>query len=261
MENASQNARAIFRFEKVMTLDRLANLLDSSTRTAQRRLKEWHAYRSYNKNGRYYVLPRSAEFDSSGIWKFKEILFSKHGNLRETLFYFLDRADAGLSAAELSHLLGLPAYSFLSRYNQSWDFSKDRRISEEQRGKREVLVRSQATEKLPCDAHSILILAELIKHPGACPEDLVRRVRRKGVAVGIGEVRNLLVHHSLLKKTLVFQLSGPYEFMSLLYGKASAQNIFSRRSRPFVLRLNLSGRNRNALAATISAFVKPKQET
>jgi len=221
MKNASQNALAIFRFKKVMTLDRLANLLDSSTRTAQRRLKEWHAYRSYNKNGRYYVLPRSAEFDSSGIWKCKDILFSEHGNLRGTLFYCIDRADAGLSAAELSHLLGLPAYSFLSRYNQSWGlpkekyqgvymyFSKDRRISAEQRRKREARVRSQATEKLPCDAHSILILAELIKHPGACPEDLVRRVRRKGVAVGIGEVRNLLVHHDVLKKTLVFQSSGP----------------------------------------------------
>ncbi|MCP4367645.1 MAG: hypothetical protein GY797_05970 [Deltaproteobacteria bacterium] len=221
MENVSQNALAIFRFEKVMTLDRLAKLLDSSTRTAQRRLKEWRAYRSYNKNGRYYVLPRNAEFDSSGIWKCNDIFFSEHGNLRDTLFYFIDRADAGLSAAELSHLLGLPAYSFLSRYNQNWDlpkekyqgvymyFSKDRDISEEQRRKREARVRSQATEKLPCDVHSIVILTELIKHPGTCVEDLARRVRRKGIAVGIGEVRNLLIHHDLLKKTLVFQPSGP----------------------------------------------------
>ena len=108
MENASQNALAIFRFEKVMTLDRLANLLDSSTRTAQRRLKEWHAYRSYNKNGRYYALARSANFDASGIWTYHGILFSQHGNLRETLEYFLDHADAGLSATELTHLLGIP---------------------------------------------------------------------------------------------------------------------------------------------------------
>ncbi len=221
MKNASQNALAIFRCEKVMTLERLANLLDSSTRTAQRRLKEWRAYRSYNKNGRYYGLPRSTEFNASGIWKCHDILFSQHGNLRATVFYFIDRADAGLSAAELSHLLGLRAYSFLSRYNQSWAlpkekyqgvymyFSKDRRISKEQRRKREALFRSQASGKLPCDAHSIVILAELIKHPGACPEDLVRRIRRKGVAVGSGEVRNLLVHHKVLKKTLVFQSSGP----------------------------------------------------
>jgi len=36
------------------------------------------------------------KFDSSGIWKFKDILFSRHGNLKDTFFYFVDNSDAGL---------------------------------------------------------------------------------------------------------------------------------------------------------------------
>ncbi len=126
MKNTKENALFVFQSEKVITIDRLAGLLDRSKRTAQRRLKEWRAYGSYNKNGRYYVLPQIAKFDSSGMWKFKNILFSKHGNLRDTLFYFVDNSPAGLSALELSEYLGLPVYSFLSRYNQSWNLPKEK---------------------------------------------------------------------------------------------------------------------------------------
>ncbi len=107
MKNESQNALEIFRSEKVLTLDRLASLLHSSTRTAQRRLKQWHASRSYTKNGRYYALPQSVEFETSGIWKYAGIVCSQHGNLRAPLVYVIDCADAGLSASALRHLLGV----------------------------------------------------------------------------------------------------------------------------------------------------------
>ncbi len=45
----------IFREEKVMTLKQLAGLLHCCERTAQRRLRQWHTYTSYNQNGSYYL--------------------------------------------------------------------------------------------------------------------------------------------------------------------------------------------------------------
>ncbi len=94
-KHTQEYALIVFQSEKILTSVRLAELLASSERTARRRLKEWHAYRSYNMNGGYYVLPSVAKFDSSGMWKWKDVLFSRHGNLKETLLWVLDHADAG----------------------------------------------------------------------------------------------------------------------------------------------------------------------
>ncbi len=216
-KNTKENALTVFQSEKIMTSVALANLLESSERTARRRLKEWHACRSYNKNGRYYVLPHSAKFDSSGIWKCKDVLFSRHGNLKDTLFYFLDNSDAGLSASQLSDVLDLPAYSFLSHCHKDWNlsrkkyqgiyiyFSKKTHIFEKHREERNKIVHSQAREKFPSDRDALLILAAFIKHPADSPEQLVRRVRRHGVVIGIEHVRNVLIHHKLVEKNFGFR--------------------------------------------------------
>ncbi len=210
--NTTDDALAAFQSEKIMTVHELAGLLDSSEATARRRLKAWQAYRSYNKNGRYYVLPQIAKFDSSGRWKYEEVLFSKYGNLKETLFHFVDSSEAGLSASDISHFLRLPAYNFLSTCNKDWGlpkekyqgiymyFSKEPNILENQRKERENLRRSQARKKLPSETDSVRILVEFITRSEDTPEQLVRRVRQKGLAVGIEDVRNVLIYHGLLKK-------------------------------------------------------------
>ena len=57
-----------FRARKVMTLGELAQQMQCSHRTVQRRLRDWQAINSYNKNGRYYVLPSVPTFDAHGLW-------------------------------------------------------------------------------------------------------------------------------------------------------------------------------------------------
>ena len=56
-----------WRTRKIITIDELANLLGTSLPTARRRLKAWNALTSYNKNGRYYVLPDVPQFDAHGL--------------------------------------------------------------------------------------------------------------------------------------------------------------------------------------------------
>ncbi|MCK4817251.1 hypothetical protein KA005_15885 [bacterium] len=203
----------VFRSRKVTSLDKLVVLLKCSERTVQRRLKEWGTYTSYNQNGRYYVLPNAPEFDEYGLWKFKNAFFSKHGNLKETLACIVNQSKAGLSAFEMSDILGLPAHTFLSHYKDSADihrekykglyiyFSKDLVVFEKQKREREEQVRSRAILDLPSDADAVIILVTLIKHPNDSIEQLTRRVRRRGVKVPIENCRNLLIYHDLLKKT------------------------------------------------------------
>ena len=80
--NPSQDAKAIkiFKKKKVLMIEELSGLLDSSLITARRRLKQWKTYTSYNHNGRYYVLPGVVKFDTHGLWRHQDILFSQHGN-------------------------------------------------------------------------------------------------------------------------------------------------------------------------------------
>ena len=202
-----------FRAKKVMSLDELVRLMERSKRTAQRQLKEWGTYTSYNQNGRYYVLRDIPTFDEHGLWRFKNVFFSMHGNLMDTVTCIVSQSRAGLTASEIGEILGLPAYTFLSHFKETAPierekheglfvyFSKAPAALEKQRKEREMLIRSEAMLQLPSDAEAVIILTTLIKHPDDTVERLVRRVRRRGIKVSTEQCRNLLLFHDLLKKT------------------------------------------------------------
>ena len=76
---AEDKARNAFRRRKILTLDEVGELIDSSIHTARRRLKKWRAHTSYNRNGRYYALPDVPEFDADGLWQCEGVFFSQHG--------------------------------------------------------------------------------------------------------------------------------------------------------------------------------------
>jgi hypothetical protein len=101
--NATKIFKIIFK-KKVITIDALPSLLNSSIKTARRRLKLWEAYTSYNQNGGYYTLPNIPEFDENGLWAYRKIHFSKYGNLKQTTINLIKRSKAGLDAAEMNDL-------------------------------------------------------------------------------------------------------------------------------------------------------------
>ncbi len=107
----------IFRSRTVLTVEQLAGLLERSVSTARRFLKHWGALRSINNNGMYYVLPETPKFDRNGLWKYQMLYFSKHGNLKETIFNLIKKSKSGLSSSEINRLVGLPKNSsFLSQF-------------------------------------------------------------------------------------------------------------------------------------------------
>ncbi len=219
-EKNEDEALKIFRSLKVINMVKLVSLLNYSERTIKRRLKHWKAYTSYNHNSSFYVLPDIPKFDQYGIWKYKKIFFSNFGNLNKTLKGIIDQSAAGLKASEISDILGLPAYTFLSHFKNDPNlhreqqngryiyFSKKPNIFEIQKIERAKIRQSIAKLDLPSDSDSVIILAELIKHLKDTVEQLTRRVRRRGIRVSTEKVRNLLDYHNLLKKTQDFQSSG-----------------------------------------------------
>ena len=104
-----------FRRLKIVTIEELVGLLQCSAITARRRLKNWQTYTSVNKNGRYYTLPQIPVFDENGLWKYQQVLFSKHGNLTKTIVELIRTSQKGLSAVEIAGIDLTPNSSFLSR--------------------------------------------------------------------------------------------------------------------------------------------------
>ena len=202
-----------FKKEKVVTVVLLATWLSCSIVTARRRLKAWNACTSYNRNGRYYTLPEIAEFDDNGLWRYRGIFFSKHGNLKQTLVHLVTVSAQGLSGAELGELPGLQPRSFLSHFRDHpalyrkhvmgrwiW-FAADPGIREKQTRVRLAGV-GPKEPRMPSDLEAVMILVDLIRHPNSGLEQIARRIKPEGFDVDVAAIRRLLAHHDLLKKTL-----------------------------------------------------------
>lgn len=213
MDTTSDDTRilnVIFK-RKVITIDVLSSLLSSSIKTARRRLRLWKAHTSYNKNGRFYTLPGIPQFDGNGLWAYRSVRFSEHGNLKQTAIELIRLSKAGLDAAEMSDLLGIPVRSFLSSLQKHADTRREKIQGRfiyfspvdqefiEQKNQRVAMAR---ITQLPKDIDAILILVETIENPHLDAEALSVRLRQKNCIVTPESIMNLFTYHGLtVKKT------------------------------------------------------------
>jgi hypothetical protein len=196
-----------FRRQKVITIEQLVELLKCSVITARRRLKKWQTYTSINKNGCYYTLPQVPVFDENGLWKYQTILFSKHGNLKQTLVFLITDSPQGLSGAEIAGLVDIAANSsFLSQFKGVPGVKREKHqgryiyLSD----RPEILSRqkqARAPVGFPTDAQAVLILVQLIKYPDIGIEQLAEHVSRQGQSIKPAAIKSFLKFHDLLKKT------------------------------------------------------------
>ena len=91
---------------KIATLSQLQSALGNpNERTVFRKLKSLDYLSSYSHRGMYYTLQSIAKFNPEGLWSHQSVWFSKFGSLLETAMAFVERSEAGYSAAELSQAL------------------------------------------------------------------------------------------------------------------------------------------------------------
>lgn len=199
-----------FRRQKIITIDQLVELLTCSVITARRRLKQWQTYTSINQNGRYYTLPQIPVFDENGLWRFQSVLFSKHGNLTQTIVAMIGASSKGLSATQIADILDLaPNSSFISRFKnvpgvkrekhqgRFVHFSDQPEIYTRQKDR---WFETKDTVGFPTDAQAIIILVHLIKNPGVSIDKLTQQVSKKDKPIDSDSVRRFLQFHGLVKK-------------------------------------------------------------
>jgi hypothetical protein len=200
-----------FRRQQIATIEQLVEWLKCSVITVRRRLKAWRSFTSINQNGRYYTLPEVPVFDPSGLWRYQRVLFSKHGNLKQTLVTMITRSSKGLSAVEIARLVDLaPNSSFISRITHGLGVQREklqgRFVYFSERPEVYSLqkyARASGRQEagMPTDQEAVMILVELLKHPGSGIEELAARVSKPSRWIAPETVRAFLERHDLVKKT------------------------------------------------------------
>jgi hypothetical protein len=185
--------------------------LHISLRTARRRLKGWAALASFNYNSRFYTLPEMPQFDEQGLWFHRDIGFSRHGHLPQTIVALVRQSPGGLSAAQLGQGLRLDPRSFLWQFHQHPElqrqkhqghyvyFAADPTVAAGQKATRNAAL---APVPLPSSEEAIAVLVQAIQHPQRSPEQLAAHLHAAYPHLSAQGIVGLFARHGLtLKKT------------------------------------------------------------
>jgi hypothetical protein len=197
----------------VQTIDDLRIKSGCQHRTLQRIIKSCNLITSYNQNARFYTTPSLCHFNHDGIWNLNQILFSKYGNLFETITALIDKSIAGYTSRELSIVIMVKADDAL---HVMWLKERVRRQKtgsshvyfsiREDLFKQQLLAREQqttaamATLALPDYQRTIAVLVEIILQDSIVAEKLQKGIAQRNFVISIAEIEAVIEHYQLKKK-------------------------------------------------------------
>ena len=209
IQDAAASLLRRWRRNKVITLPELMAELRASLRTIRRRLKAWGALASFNCNSRFYTLPEVPQFDAHGLWFHREIGFSRHGHLPQTIVALVRQSPGGLTAAELGERLRLAPRSFLWQFHQHPGlqrekqqgryvyFTTDPTVADRQKTVRRA---TRPPVPLPSAEETIAVLVEAIQHPQRSPQQLAAALQARYPHLSAEAIVALFAHHRLTRK-------------------------------------------------------------
>lgn len=158
----------LFERRQIASLPQLKSALGTEVAmTVFRKLAVLSYLTSYSHRGAYYTLPGIARFDAQGLWGCRDIWFSRHGTLLDTLVAWVSDAPAGCFASELEGPLHVPVKDSLRtlvergrlsrhRLDERWLYcAGDRTRQREQRRSRQAQI-----ETFPSAPRSELTLTQ-----------------------------------------------------------------------------------------------------
>lgn len=200
-----------FRAPRVLTLEQLCRRMQASRSTVLRRLDEHGYHSSYNQAGKFFTIDEVAQFGSRGLWVCNTARFSKHGNLKETVWHFVENSEHGMTHEELTALLGVRTHnSLLQLVQEEWTYreklgtkfvylSHKASLRRKQVRRRKALLQ-EGQKPRPSARQIIATLLELIKDPQAPREKIVLRCQRRGVPISRQLVDAIFQIYDLDKK-------------------------------------------------------------
>lgn len=217
-ETARRVLLKLFTHLPVADLPTLQKALGVASRTSVfRALSPLGYLTSYSHAGRYYTLEQIPRFDQEGLWAHGDVLFSRHGTLRASITYLVEKASAGQSHAELQARLRLRVHDTLRSLVSDNRIGRhalerlylyvsiDQAISQSQLLERQRLLSIEPPPcPLPKSSVVIEILLAIIHHPKADPVEVAAVLLRQGQVVPREQIDAVFVHYSLKKKVRAF---------------------------------------------------------
>ena len=118
-----------------------------------------------------------------GLWRYKDVSFSKHGNLKKTIVHLVRVSDAGLTGRQLGELLGLSPQSFMHHFRKCPGISREKhdgvfvyfseeiKVHERQMKQRRSIICQPAVATIS-DSEAIMIPVAIINHHGISAEEI-----------------------------------------------------------------------------------------
>lgn len=202
---------------KVANMRQLQQQFQISHMTVVRALRKIGYYTSYNHNAGYYVLQEVPRFDEWGLWAYRDIRFSRHRSLPETIVALVEKAPAGLTVRELEERLQSKVANLVSRLVSEGRVQGERllgrqvvylsgdpevrgsQVQQRRQWQEEPAARGRAELPPGCSATEVIeILRAMILTSDDNPDRLARRVQAEQVTTS--QVRRVLEHYALKKK-------------------------------------------------------------
>ncbi len=200
-----------------VTLEQLQHALGQpSRRTTFRYLSQVPYLRSYNHNGRFYTARDPDRFDPCGLLWLGDAGFSRDRSLAATVQRLLSESPEGWTAKELRGLLQVPVHPFLlaavrqglARREQLCGvyvyLAADSALGSRQWQARQQRCAASAAAWPP--EVTIAVLLALLRHPGAQPPALARRLQGHSPPISQARVQAVFDRFDLAE---VVQKGGP----------------------------------------------------
>lgn len=214
----------LLRRKRIATMNALCVELDTCHMTVARALKKHGYYSSVNCNASFYALRDTPRFDSQGLWIYRDVCFSVHGTLTQTLVAIVENAPAGLTVAEIEPRVNTKVGNLLSRLCRLGELSRcfagrqaiylaadaerqerQQRCRDDQREAATTTQASAETSKgsFPPNADVVMVLEvliQIIKTPRSDAAQLAKALRTRGVKITTAAVQRILDFYALQKK-------------------------------------------------------------
>jgi hypothetical protein len=206
-----QDILSAFQRKKVLTKDQLLEISGCSTMTAWRLLRQQGYFTSYNHNARYYTIEGTPKFDRHGLWRYRDVRFSKWGSLTKTIVRLVKDSPAGLRADELQQLLDVKSVKpALTRLFQTMSLTRETidgqfvyfPVHVSSRRKQQQLRRKQSQEikearVLPPLEYIVALLVEIIRRPNNTPRQWIRRLTQRNIRITTRDIQRVLDHYRI----------------------------------------------------------------
>ncbi len=184
----------LFKKNIAMDIDDLQKQTSSSRITVLRHLKEIGYITSYNKNAKYYTLLEVANFNETGIFNHKGVLFFKNGGIRELVIKEIESSEKGFTAEELNTKIGTRVSVQLHQ------FVRKNLITQMNNREKELQkISTNEESELTDEKKTITILLEIIQNPNAEPNEIGRVMRENGLKISDNFIENIFVKYDIKK--------------------------------------------------------------